>query len=411
MNLKNVKSFLQYGYFMNYEKDDLPLEFSKIDKLIYTSLEENELVNLGIEKFIEAISKDFEYNYQHVVPLSGGLDSRAILAALLEFTDASNIFTYTFGTPGTLDYEIGGLIAKKAGTKHTNLPLTTHKYCQDELIDISNRINNQTMLFHHPPVWLVDELFSNHVVWSGYIGDLIVGGHLPTHPVTNLKDAKLKYLNKYKYVKSLSLSNIENDFLIDYINFNTIDKKLVTYEEQILFNERVRKLTAPHVLIKGYNYKTPFINNGFMDFMLSLDNRFRLGKYLFIEMMLKAFPKLFSQKTKNNYGLPLKSGNIKIEVKKIENKIKSFLGRSLNGFVNPYINYLDFRNGIREREDLLSIFSSNIMDLKSRGIIDWIDIEDILNRHLKKQGNFADALIVLTSLEIHLKAQTGWKTK
>ena len=46
----------------------------------------------------------------------------------------------------------------------------------------------------------------------------------------------------------------------------------------------------------------------------------------------------------------------------------------------------------------------NVMDLKSRNIIDWIDIELILKNHLSNKGDFADALIVLASLEIHLKS-------
>ena len=41
-----------------------------------------------------------------VVPLSGGKDSRLILGALLKLGLRKNIVAITFGTPGTLDYEI-----------------------------------------------------------------------------------------------------------------------------------------------------------------------------------------------------------------------------------------------------------------------------------------------------------------
>lgn len=44
------------------------------------------------------------------------------------------------------------------------------------------------------------------------------------------------------------------------------------------------------------------------------------------------------------------------------------------------------------------------MNLKQRDIITWIDIEKILNSHLTNKLNYADALIVLASLEIHLKS-------
>jgi len=56
------------------------------------------------------------------------------------------------------------------------------------------------------------------------------------------------------------------------------------------------------------------------------------------------------------------------------------------------------------RSDLKNIIHENIMDLKQRKIIDWIDIDSIWDRHINKKANYADALLVLASLEIHLKA-------
>jgi len=68
------------------------------------------------------------------------------------------------------------------------------------------------------------------------------------------------------------------------------------------------------------------------------------------------------------------------------------------------INYLNFNEKIRTKKDLRDVISTNIMDLKARNIIDWIDIEKILNNHLANKSNQADALIVLASLEVHLKS-------
>ena len=67
------------------------------------------------------------------------------------------------------------------------------------------------------------------------------------------------------------------------------------------------------------------------------------------------------------------------------------------------INYLDFNEKIRTKKDLKDVIINNVMDLKQRNIIEWINIEEILNNHLTNKGNYADALIVLASLEIHLK--------
>lgn len=67
------------------------------------------------------------------------------------------------------------------------------------------------------------------------------------------------------------------------------------------------------------------------------------------------------------------------------------------------INYLDFNEKIRTKQDLRKVITSNVIDLKDRDIIEWRNIEEILNNHLTNKGNYADALIVLASLEIHLK--------
>lgn len=406
MDIKNLKSFLNYGYFMDFKENKYPLDFSKINKSLYTDYSEKELIDIGIKFFHKAIEKDFKPGQTHVVPLSGGLDSRGVLAGLLEFTEAKNIYTYTFGTPGTLDYDIGKLVAKKAGTNHKNFPLTSHRYKEEELIDISNRVENQTMLFHHPPVWEVDNFCGeNSIVWSGFIGDVVAGGHLPKKPIPELIEAKINYVNNYKYVNSLCLSNESNKNFIEYLEYDFLDKDILSYEEQLVFYERTKKLTAPHVLMEGYNYATPFINNQFMDFLLSLDNKYRRYEYLFIEIMMKAFPKLFSIKTKTTNGLNLRASYTRRTFKKGKHKIKKHLGDNFKQFTNPYINYLDFKKGIREREDLKKLFRSNIADLKSRNVIDWIDEEELFTKHLKKEKDYSDALIVLTSLEIHFKAQ------
>ena len=67
------------------------------------------------------------------------------------------------------------------------------------------------------------------------------------------------------------------------------------------------------------------------------------------------------------------------------------------------INYLCFDRALREREDLLTVIRRNILDLDSRQLLDRGLGARILNSHLARAGNHADALIALASLEIHLK--------
>lgn len=396
--LENLNSFLKLGYFLDYKNKSIDIDLSNIDKDRYKDAKLEELISIGGKLFLDSISNNFSRNDKHLVPISGGLDSRAILAGLLKHTEAKNIYTYTFGTPKTLDYEIGSYIAKKLGTNHTSFDLTKHIYTQEELEDISKRVDFQTILFHHAPVWKVDKEFKDFVHWSGFMGDPFAGSKLDISPSETIEIAKKKFINKNTYVSSLKLVNSYN--FNDLIECTYIDNKKLTIDEQIDFYNRQTKYIAPHVLMGGVDYKLPFMYQPWIDFILSVPNMVRKNQYLYKEILLYTFPKEFSYKTKTNKGLPLKASKYENFLNRVQDKLLR-----MSGFgINKGINYLDFNKQIREKIDLREIIRNNIIDLKSRNIIDWIDIEKILQDHLSKRGNYADALIVLASLEIHLKS-------
>jgi hypothetical protein len=196
MNLADLNSFLKLGYFLDYKNPRYQLKFDSIEKDKYEDAGEEELIELGIGLFNNAISKKYKKNQKNVVPLSGGLDSRAILGSLLHHTEASNIKTYTFGTPGTYDYEIGKQIAQKLGTNHISLDLTKEKYIMDDLLEMSKRVNHQTVLFHHPPVSHLDNLIGDSIVWSGAIIDVFFGRHKHIRISDNEIEAKRNFIEK-----------------------------------------------------------------------------------------------------------------------------------------------------------------------------------------------------------------------
>lgn len=210
--------------------------------------------------------------------------------------------------------------------------------------------------------------------------------------------AKKKFIKKNKYVSSINLTNGLN--FKDLIECDLIDKEYLTFDEQLDFQNRQVKYIAPHVLMHGYKYNTPFLYQPWLDFMLSVPNSLRKEQYLYKKILVNTFTKEFSYKTKTNYGLPLGVSRKIIFTKRVINKILRMTKLSSE----KGINYLDFDDKIRTKKDLREIMSKNIRDLNSRNIIDWIDIEEILNNHLSKKRNYADALIVLASLEIHLKS-------
>ncbi|WP_156854438.1 asparagine synthase-related protein [Oceanobacillus sp. AG] len=400
MEGQKLLDFLQFGYTMDYQNNDYQIDFAGVDKKLYKDLSYDEVESLAYNKFIGAIEKNFNTNSKHIVPLSGGLDSRAILAALMEFTEVNNINTYTFGTPKTLDYEIGKNIANRIGTIHYNYPLTEYNYNLKELMDISKRVDNQTVLFHHPPIKDIKENFQDGIIWSGFFGDPLVGSRFQQKK-TSYHESLEMFIKNNTYQNKINL--LPNKYDRNAIKIDFDEHIEVTPYEKIDYLNRQLKFIAPHVLMKGFNYRTPFLDRDLFNFFLSIDNKYRLNQTLYVDMLLNRFPKLFSFPTKNSLGLPIKTSQSRVFLRKLSIRFKNSLNKVMPVFLNSNINYANFKYGFRERKDLKTLAIEQINDLKNRDIITWTDPLEPLNLHLKNKDDYSKALILLISLEIHLK--------
>ena len=392
-----LASFLCLGYFLDAEPAGPTIDLGRIDRARYPGAAEQDLVELGAGLFREAVAESFQSGMNHVVPLSGGLDSRAILAALIEHTEASNISTFTFGSPGSLDYDIGCMVARRLGTRHTSFDLTKSRFDQEELEDISRRVGRRTILFHHWPVHEADQRFEGGTVWSGFLGDPLSGSHRPRHPAADMQAAIRAYLDKNRYVRSTDLC-LESTNFEQFLELPILPRDELSLEEQLDLRNRQVKFVAPLVLMDGYDFKTPFCVPKWAEFMLSIPDEFRAQQCLYKAILMAAFPTAFEYPTKTNHGLPLGASRAQVYARKIWRRLQGQDRR-----MAAQINYLCFDRALREREDLLTVIRRNILDLDSRQLLDRGLGARILNSHLARAGNHADALIALASLEIHLK--------
>lgn len=178
-------------------------------------------------------------------------------------------------------------------------------------------------------------------------------------------------------------------------NTSITDFEILDYENRQL------KFIAPHVLMKGFDYKTPFLNQDLFDFYLSIDNKYRENQYLYKEILIRKYPKLFSYPTKNSLGLPLNTSKAQVFTKKVYNKIK----RKFKLGINENVNYLNFDLAIRENSELRNIIRESINDLNERKIVNWCNIVDIYENHIKSENDYGKALVLLASLEIHMKSK------
>lgn len=345
----------------------------------------------------------------HVLPLSGGMDSRAILGGLLENIESSRTHTVTFGTPGTWDFDIGTMVAERAGVKNIQIDLSQVRWEQTDLVEFAARCERPIPLFEgylfHQTRTLLDR---DGIHWSGFMGDPLSGSHLPGEKSKTWEQARGRFVQRNSFSRSVDLTAPGFDAIASLPQQPLVKSSLLCFDEQLDFAIRQECYVRPLVLLKGFSYALPFLYPPWVRFMLSVPRRYRTNQVLYKEILKTAYPKLFSLPVKNNFGLPLTAPRWRRGFRRQGLRLRGAAKRFLPGIdwgTSPTINYIDFDRGLRERDDLKAVVYESIQDLKKRRIVDWIDIDAIWNRHQNCQANHADALTLLASLEINLKAQ------
>ena len=68
-------------------------------------------------------------------------------------------------------------------------------------------------------------------------------------------------------------------------------------------------------------------------------------------------------------------------------------------------NYINFNYALRHRSNFKKTVFNNIQNLKLRKLIDWLDFDLIWREHQNKIKNHGNALMLLSALEINLRAK------
>jgi len=362
-----------------------------------------ELAALGARRFVEAVAARFRDADRVVVPLSGGMDSRAVLGALLEMTDASRLNTYTYGVPGTSDYEIGNSVAHKVGTRHVSINEQALEFNEARLLRIARLTDANTDLMQ-PVVWLrVLELFGNSQFWTGFTGDGLGGSHF-LEAGGDTDEAVPSYVaGETGEIQYLSPSELRREDTWGVARETKYDG-LLSRREAVWFENHVERYTAHHIFLHGVEYVNPFMDDHFAAFMLSIPPELRRGKSLFDEMLTRRFRMLFQLPTKD-HGYGLTNRHARHAAWWLEHSARKALFRLVPGYVrHPRTSYLDFALAIRRRADVRHLAENAFASLAGRGLLDRRRLENLLQSHLSGRANHAPTITLLTSLEMAIRA-------
>jgi hypothetical protein len=384
-----ISSFLNFGYDVTYQPD-ISFNYAKNIKLV-----EKPDHKLTKDIFLTSIERSIKNsNGNIIVPMSGGLDSRALLAGLLEVCSAERLKTYTFGSKSSYDFEIGVGISKEFGIECTGYELSEYGFSEETLLDTANMFDRQTSLFYHPPYQHIKEKFQSDLFLIGFMGDPLAGSHLPQAPSAINEDVYKTFCKKNQMVRSCELLDINPNMMSNVLPIPDSLSKVLTKEEYCDFEIRQLRYVYPHVMPKGLNCTSPFIDQAWFDHMLSVPNSARWQQSYYNEFLMNAFPKAFNYPCKNNYGLKLGT-----------NKTLSHLWRGMHRFSflrQKTINYQNFNKRICEDKALYDLMYSLLNKLDKRELSLKSKPLQLLTQHTQGNPVFADAIINLASLEINL---------
>jgi hypothetical protein len=173
--------------------------------------------------FTNSIFDKFNYSGKHLVPLSGGLDSRYILIKILQRVSAEDIQCVTFGDSRSYDVRFASFICKKLGIKWNFIDSNILNRTDKRNIELS--VKNGRHLFYSFP-YFTSTNFDN--IWNGVLGDYLYELSSPSidrnmnsdfialykkKSVFNLDDDVLEYLDTYrKYFNEVNC-NIQDAFI------------------------------------------------------------------------------------------------------------------------------------------------------------------------------------------------------
>jgi asparagine synthase (glutamine-hydrolysing) len=420
------------------------LEVSKDDTKLtkYWDYEYNEEYNSRSKEVLidelatlwqKAVERRIKKDEKIIIPLSGGLDSRAILAAALRCTSKDNIITFTFGDKGSFDFEIGKMVAEKAGVK--NILLDAEKDNFEGQYNIS--MDDVEGMIDSTPFFsitgykemkkygdrfftgtLIDVLLGRHILSHMFSSDMLNRKILSEKDYTEIKEFIFEHQKLYDEEEIHHLFNpsflnnvdIKSSFDKTHKKFKDIkNKKLSDYFAVWDYTNRWNKYIYFAVLRNRNLFKyVTMLDADLVDFTLRISPELRLEENLYKQMLVKKYPDLFELPTKTNFGLKLNTGDISLLLRKIKNsklranKLSNILIRR-NIFQDKNKNYIDYDDLLRINEEYRTYIRRMLEKVKKRVFFNEIYIDEIWRLHMLGKRNYSMLFGLLVSFELFLE--------
>lgn len=227
--------------------------------------------------------------------LSGGLDSRAILAALPPADEPPHAVTY--GVPGSADVELAARAAAVRGARHHVVRLGAEDWMRDRTAGVWWTDGESDLLHMHAVALngFLAGLFEMNL--NGFAGDLIAGGGY-------LRD---RGFHDRDIAPGLAMRVLGCGpaALPDLAGYQGLGKT-----DYFFLQNRVRRFTIGGTRYSqvAYEHRKPFYHNAFIDFAYALPDRLRADSRVYRTLLLRRYPEYFRTIPWEKTGVSIRHG-------------------------------------------------------------------------------------------------------
>lgn len=303
---------IQAGEYLVYRKNDSAIMTSFYYRFwhdnYYTTPEDVILSNLDevfLHVFQRLILSTKNKGLQIVVPLSGGLDSR-IIVAMLKRLGVEDVICFSYGKKGNREAKISQQVAEALGYQWYFVEYTSEilydLYHSDIIYEYNKYAGNLVSLPHIQDFIAVMTLKAegkilNHAVFlPGHCGDFLAGTYipsdchkLPNYSLENFVNETIKiHYSLWNWDKDNEDHSFFNEKIIQTTNQIQINDR-ESYVNQVLlfvFNEKVAKFVVNSVRLYeffGDSWRIPLWDNELINFFSKVPLNYRIDEYLYIK--------------------------------------------------------------------------------------------------------------------------------
>jgi len=342
-------------YFLYHEVN---INKSKSEVDLVNSL--GEVINKSIDRLIEKAD-----GAQIVVPISGGLDSRLVLAKLVEH-GCDNLRSFSYGPIGNSDAKIGQEVSERLGVSWKFIPVEANEsreFYQSDIrkkyslyADGLNVVPNYQDLIPIYKLKASGYLSSDCIIVNGQSGDFNTGGHIPNSLMNKDADTDdlLSEIIKKHYslwdglLTEENLGEIKENIIAHVFNGDDVSsqddighEKLVSLYERWEFEERQTKYIVNGQRVYDYfsiNWHLPLWDGEFVRFWCQVPLDFRYKQNLYKKYLKDwDYKGLF-----NDYNPAINAWSYKAAMLVVPFSLllRLFVGRKRRDYLIKYFDYI-----------------------------------------------------------------------